>query len=142
MLPFGPEWIHDGWIAWIIVLYSRLSYLSEPLICYRIHTSQQVGVPQDSSFWQRINRARRAGVESQLLLARQFESLRNFWREHPTDRYATLDDDLKEKIRHSYLRAQLPSGKLRRFLLIVRNVSGYRRFSIGWISMAKDLLQQ
>jgi hypothetical protein len=43
-LPIPPLWVHDGWIAWMIVLYSKLGAIDTPLIQYRIHDSQQIGI--------------------------------------------------------------------------------------------------
>src|ERR1700727_745441 len=45
ILPIPLSWVHDGWIAWMLTIYSKLTPLNEPLIAYRVHSNQQVGVP-------------------------------------------------------------------------------------------------
>jgi glycosyltransferase involved in cell wall biosynthesis len=42
-LPIGTGWIHDEWIALIAAAFSDLRPISQPLIRYRVHGSQQVG---------------------------------------------------------------------------------------------------
>ncbi|MGA9588089.1 MAG: glycosyltransferase family 2 protein [Terracidiphilus sp.] len=42
--PIPASWVHDGWLTWMIALHSRLSLLAEPLIDYRVHAGQQLGV--------------------------------------------------------------------------------------------------
>ena len=45
LLPIPVSWVHDGWIAWMLTLNSKLGLSSERLIAYRIHPSQQIGAP-------------------------------------------------------------------------------------------------
>jgi hypothetical protein len=42
--PIPTSWVHDGWLAWMIALHSRLSLIAEPLVDYRLHAGQQLGV--------------------------------------------------------------------------------------------------
>jgi glycosyltransferase involved in cell wall biosynthesis len=139
-IPISPIWIHDGWIAWMLVLYSRLAYVAQPLIEYRIHASQQVGLAINSSLRDRLKRARQAGSGPQQLIARQFEELLEFWTKHPGEHYLARLEDFKGKIQHSYMRVRLPRGRYRRAFSIMRNSRGYRQYSLGLLTMAKDLL--
>jgi glycosyltransferase involved in cell wall biosynthesis len=43
LLPIPKSWVHDGWLAFMLVLHSRLAASSDRLIQYRIHSSQQIG---------------------------------------------------------------------------------------------------
>jgi hypothetical protein len=43
-----PSWIHDAWMTWKLAMYSKLVGVSLPLICYRIHANNQVGVNTQS----------------------------------------------------------------------------------------------
>jgi glycosyltransferase involved in cell wall biosynthesis len=139
--PIPPSWVHDGWLAWMMVLYFRLVYVSEPLAEYRVHASQQVGLAKNTSIWDRVTRARQTGNEPQLVLARQFEALREFWIEHPTELYQERADGFTGKIRHSYLRGQLPKNRFERALRIAANYGDYRHYSLGLLTMAKDLMR-
>jgi glycosyltransferase involved in cell wall biosynthesis len=45
LLPIPHGWIHDAWLAWMLTLHSTLHACPEHLVAYRVHESQQVGVP-------------------------------------------------------------------------------------------------
>jgi glycosyltransferase involved in cell wall biosynthesis len=141
ILPIPALWIHDGWIAWMLVLYARLVPVSEPLVKYRVYSNQQVGVPMNTSVWKRFARARKAASGPQLLLAKQFQELLEFWEEHSGGDDRGLLEEFTGKVHHSNLRATLPASRLMRAQQIFRNVRGYRRYSLGVITMAKDLLR-
>jgi hypothetical protein len=42
--PIPCEWVHDAWIALLIATQARLCPLPEPLMSYRVHSTQQVGL--------------------------------------------------------------------------------------------------
>jgi glycosyltransferase involved in cell wall biosynthesis len=44
VVPIGPEWVHDAWIALLISTQARLRALPERLMSYRLHGSQQIGI--------------------------------------------------------------------------------------------------
>lgn len=44
ILPFEPGWIHDYFIAFMLSATGRGGFLEEPLIRYRRHAGQQVGI--------------------------------------------------------------------------------------------------
>ena len=59
VLPIAPGWIHDEWIALITAAYADLRPIDQPLIRYRIHSSQQVGLhnklqQRTNSHWSRL----------------------------------------------------------------------------------------
>ena len=138
-VPIEPAWVHDGWIAWMIVLYSRLVPVREPLVRYRLHNFQQVGVGP-TSLWGRFSRARQKGLKQYLLVARQFESLRARWMSHPGDDHQARLGNLDGKIAHAYWQAHLPHNRLARAFRILCAWQAYQRYARGWMSMAKDLL--
>jgi glycosyltransferase involved in cell wall biosynthesis len=43
-LPIGEGWLHDEWIALVTAAFCDLRPIAEPLIRYRLHGSQQVGL--------------------------------------------------------------------------------------------------
>jgi glycosyltransferase involved in cell wall biosynthesis len=45
LLPIPASWMHDGWLAWMLALNSKLGLCPKKLIAYRIHPSQQIGAP-------------------------------------------------------------------------------------------------
>jgi len=55
-LPFGPGWLHDEWIAPTAAAVADLRPIDLPLIRYRKHISQQVGLNPNPSFLERKKR--------------------------------------------------------------------------------------
>ena len=133
---------HDGWIALIIAPVARLAFIDRPLIKYRQHRAQLVGVPpsrstQDTTPMQKterryyVEKADRFEEAYQRLAANQ-ESLND---------PAALSV-LREKIIHLRARAAMPRRRLSRLPLVIKETVNlhYHQYSRGWFSAAKDLL--
>jgi glycosyltransferase involved in cell wall biosynthesis len=43
-LPIPPGWVHDGWLAFMIEVLHGALPIDRPLISYRIHSQQQIGI--------------------------------------------------------------------------------------------------
>jgi len=141
ILPFpehGPL-IHDGWIGLLVSAVGKVSFDKRPLISYRLHGKQQMGLP-------------RISTSAQIVRAETTD--REFYRTHAQQLSEALaravawgidarsKELLRQKIAHLKQRAELPSSPLRRLGSITREVINlhYHRFSRGWFSAAKDLL--
>ena len=48
--PFPPGWIHDYWLAFLLEVSARGVLIDEPLISYRRHAAQQVGLFNFSAY--------------------------------------------------------------------------------------------
>ncbi len=48
--PFGRSWVHDEWLAILCSALGSVTCIEEPLIDYRIHGANQIGVPPRSPF--------------------------------------------------------------------------------------------
>ncbi len=57
-LPISEAWGHEAWVAWILAIYSHLRLIEQPLIRYRIHASQQVGIGNSTQTLPRTLRER------------------------------------------------------------------------------------
>ena len=77
------DWVHDAWIAWMAALTGRLYPLNEPLVQYRIHTGQQLGLSRESG----RQRLRRLGLQG--WLAKEKETFRRRYL-HSSATYAEL----------------------------------------------------
>jgi hypothetical protein len=111
VLPVGPGWIHDGWIALVIAALADLAPIPLPLVRYRQHAAQQVGPA--ASGWRGQLRDRRA------VLARVRAKA-----EH-------------HRARARIRRSSLARGPL----VLHELASGrYQRYAGGWRSAARDLL--
>lgn len=139
VLPIPEGWIHDGWVAWMLLLHSELIACREPLIHYRIHSSQQVGMPGRSAL-SRLRRARQTGPAAYRAEEKQFGILGAYAEAHPELCGPELRRSIGEKRRLCAFRAELPASRLARWRKIAANCSGYRLYSQGWRSMLKDAL--
>jgi glycosyltransferase involved in cell wall biosynthesis len=138
-LPFPKEWVHDGWLAWMLVLHSRMILLKEPLIRYRLHSTQQVSVPA-RSIMGRLQRARETDMRDFRAIERQFQVLLDYARSHPAVCDLELCRRIEEKRRHAAFRAELGGSRWRRGKQIASHLQAYRLYSQGWQSALRDAL--
>lgn len=140
----GPV-IHDGWIAMIVAAVADVSIIDEPLILYRQHPQQQIGVPKTrasdrraESMRQKVNR-RNQYSESISGLERVRSRLAE--RSDQFECSAALRN-LAARIAHLHTRENLPRSKLRRLPHVARELltRRYHRYSNGLYSAVKDLL--
>jgi glycosyltransferase involved in cell wall biosynthesis len=141
LFPILGGWIHDGWIAMLIASLSGICFISEPLVQYRQHTSQQLGLrkPPEPRPW-RID-----------ALARRHWSFMDAHRVILTDIVAALDrlpvdrsrGAAADFVRHyAFLsdRLKLPPNRIARLMRIVHMRKEYRIGKTGQWPVAKDLV--
>jgi glycosyltransferase involved in cell wall biosynthesis len=135
--PIPTTWVHDGWLAWMLALHSRVTLIAEPLIEYRIHAGQQLGVGTSHAAQRGNSETRR---QFYARVARQFEDLLNRvlaegWSEH---------DGLVEKIRGkiAFLKSQASLSQQlgMRAMQMVGLLPHYVHYARGLASMRTDLL--
>jgi glycosyltransferase involved in cell wall biosynthesis len=142
-----PNVIHDGWIALVISVCAEIAFLDKPLIAYRTHAGQQLGVRAPDKptataieeFAWTIGNLRNQKVAFRALSERLQSN------DSPRDNLAELEAELDEYIRHLEKRIELlNAGHVRRLPLILREVlSGrYHRYSRGLMSPLKDILNR
>ena len=147
VLPIGPGWMHDGWIALLASAVAPAVAIAEPLIGYRQHVDQAQGVPR---------RTLRRQVKLAWTMPRDqfanehaaFEAaMHRFTMWHmiagPSDHIA-LDghafESLVGKIDHMATRSAMRMGQWSRFATVRELLAGrYGRYSLGWKSFAQDL---
>lgn len=135
--PIPPTWVHDGWLAWMLALHSRLTLISEPLIEYRIHAGQQLGVGTSQAA-QRGNRETRRQFYARV--ARQFEDLltrvlAGGWSEHDS-----LVEKLREKIAFLKSQAALSPALGTRTVQMLGLLPNYLHYARGLASLRTDLM--
>ena len=140
--PFPEPWVHDEWLAMVASATGQLDYLPEPLIDYRQHGKNQIGVrklnirgkfsrvlePRNDRNDYLLNRA-------QVFLSR-LESLE--------DRVPAAARELaRGKVAHHRSRAALPSRRWGRLIPVLKEAATgrYSRFSRGTADILRDLLQ-
>jgi len=129
-------WIHDGWIAWMLVLYSRLMFVAEPLVSYRVHSGQQLGVGRIGRRWFFTGYEDRAHLRA---MARQFETLQERWCSRPGESFEECRELFDAKREFLRQRRELPDGAVHRMWALARRALSYERFGRGLRTMREDL---
>ncbi len=138
VLPIPDTW-HDAWIALLIGATSSLSPLPMPLIAYRQHSANQLGVPrrdknQKKSF---ITMFEPQAFRCEFARARLLDF---------TDRFPVGEQKLchfEEALIFFRARAALPSNRWHRLPGALRELAAFRyhRYANGLKSFRKDLLR-
>lgn len=160
-----PNTIHDGWIALAMSILSEVKFIEQPLIQYRLHSGQQLGLGSPSvtttkgsvrslGFLLKHQKKYSLPMSQTIdLLHKDIERLYKI--EEAISRYPhiasrfdlaiCLDELIKRKfeyIFHLENRLKLPENRVKRLVPIMRELlSGrYTRFSKGVMSAVKDFI--
>jgi glycosyltransferase involved in cell wall biosynthesis len=141
-LPVPAEGVHDAWIALIGAATGRVRLLSQPLIRYRQHSSNQIGAKRRSI----IARMKRPGTnricESMDVLSQYEQAIERLRRVSTLGNSAELLREFTNKAEHVRNRISVQvrgHGWLK--LMLSEIVHGrYHRYSVGWWSVGNDLL--
>jgi glycosyltransferase involved in cell wall biosynthesis len=143
ILPIPALWLHDEWISYLISAVSTILPVPEPLLQYRKHSNNQIGVAGVTS----TDRLKSAvsGLSGPrdyfIMRARLFEELRACVLERLPDR-PDLVAKIDQKIANFRVRGSLPQSKIRRIPSILRELASlrYSRYSGNTIAFARDIL--
>lgn len=135
--PIPSSWVHDGWLAWMLSLHSRVTLISEPLIEYRIHAGQQLGIGSATAAQSSSRETRR---QFYARVAHQFEDLLNRvlaegWNEHDA-----LVERLREKIAFLKRQSSLSHRLGVRTMQMLGLLPNYLHYARGLGSLRTDLL--
>ncbi|GAB3616024.1 hypothetical protein GCM10027416_05810 [Okibacterium endophyticum] len=142
-LPFPAEWVHDEWLAILAAATMRVDMLDEPLVDYRQHGRNEIGM-REPSLRQKIGRVlQHRGSRNRDIAARTGALV---------EKLASLGDRVQRadltaargKLRIERMRAELPPNRLARVVPVLREArSGdYERYtSQGRREILRDLLQ-
>lgn len=133
MQPIPSSWIHDGWIAWMLGLYSQLGITTETLTAYRIHSSQQLGVNLANGSGRETRRQHYARVASQFQ-----DLLSRLLADGPNEHEETVEA-IRHKIAFLQNQSRLSPRPSLRLLQILRLLSDYRHYARGLASLRHDL---
>ncbi len=133
--------IHDGWIALVAALRGTLGFLDEPLILYRQHAGQQVGVSPGRDPAQPLWQS--GSARAQILADSAADSA--ILAEILHARFPELAAKLRpfdQRREHQFARRDLPASRLRRLWPVLREWLGgrYHRFASGTRTGLADLL--
>nr|WP_295929614.1 glycosyltransferase family 2 protein [uncultured Dyadobacter sp.] len=149
LMPFPthvPDLIHDAWIAVVLSLENKIDFITDTLIFYRIHSSQQVGFGNKTEKVQLTDRFKRDRREKLIPLEEKANKLHELYlllRALPfVPREKLIKLYLSQK--HFYRRASLPENRFKRLTPILSQlIRGYYRFSSKdwWLPAIGDLLE-
>lgn len=142
-LPVPDGWVHDEWLAIIAAALAGFDCVEQPLIDYRQHAGNQIGMPDRdlAAKWRDLVKPRAAMID--MLIARDValqERLRAFGtRVSGADR-----ERAAEKLRHLRARRAMRGTLWARSGNVLRELAGgrYRRHGTGWRSALRDLLRR
>ncbi len=139
VLPISELWVHDGWIAMLIAAVSQLAALPTPLIAYRQHSANQIGIPYRG----RNHGKTCAAIHGPQVLRYEavLARLREFADRFPDSRQNM--HRLDETTTFLRARAALPDTRWRRLPGALRELAAlrYHRYAKGLKSFRKDLLR-
>jgi glycosyltransferase involved in cell wall biosynthesis len=136
-LPIGPGWIHDEWIVATTAAVAELRPIELPLIRYRKHAAQQVGLTPKPSFREK-NRRHWGEVSRQTGLLQEICS--RISAQVLSERGQALLSCYQDQLRFARFRYSLPSGRLARLSAMLREYSSYAAYGSGVLSMATDFV--
>jgi glycosyltransferase involved in cell wall biosynthesis len=140
ILPIPEGWTHDHWIGLMTASVARVVPIAEPLMQYRRHATNQIGV-NGVTLAERVGRSLGEGRSRSLSEADRFETLRVALAERLPDRPDLLAR-IDRKIAHCRARGTLPPARFRRLPGIVRELVTlrYARYSGSSLASARDLM--
>lgn len=169
LLPIPHGWLHDAWIALLSAFVRPYLMIEEPLLAYRIHSEQEIGVPtsvmpDDTGLqkWKvRLQQApekvslkkadlhrQRRRTQSMLYdeaATRIEQRARAFTEEHGGALQPLATDalrDLRDRARHLRVRGSLPDSRFSRIGPIAEELRSkrYGRYSAGLLSALQDFV--
>jgi glycosyltransferase involved in cell wall biosynthesis len=140
---------HDRWISLALAATGQVAIVEEPLLAYRIHRGQQIGISMlrlrgviPVRLWGLAGLATSHEQRRRQLTARlrQFSLLVERLREHGFASPAAVDE-IVAYCRHLERRAAFPSSRRRRIPLVVREwrLGEYGRYGFGASTALADL---
>ncbi|PWJ55262.1 glycosyltransferase involved in cell wall biosynthesis [Dyadobacter jejuensis] len=149
LLPFPthvPDLIHDAWIAMVLGLENKISFIPENLIDYRIHASQQVGFGSKTDYVSLKERMSRGRDEKLVPLKEKAEKLNDLYVLLRSIPFVPREKLIKLYLakRHFESRSSLPHNRFLRLTPIMNQVvRGQYIFSSKdwWIPAIGDLLE-
>ena len=140
LIPIPDIWVHDAWIAFLISATSNLIAIPTPLIAYRQHSSNQIGVPNAgknlgksfSSIYSPRILLYKLALERLLVIANRISD---------AESKVTC---LNKKITFLSIRAKLPAARWRRLPILIKELLllRYHRYAKKHVgSFLNDLIR-
>lgn len=142
-----PELIHDGWLALYLSMFDRIGFVDDPLIFYRTHEAQQVGLKSNGTkitIKDRLQRSRDAKLARIQCKQDKAQVLLDYLASRPGLPPAKVQK-LKDRCQHYQTRLNLPAPRWSRWVPVLKLwLSGsYRQQEQGkwWHTLLGDLFE-
>lgn len=146
--PIPSYWMHDAWITLQLAILSDIQLISKPLIQYRQHSSNQIGVKK-KSFIKKYNET--LSIDYKKYYSKEtirYEAALSRMINYAKIPYLTIQDynykleRLKCKIKHVKNRSSFPRNRILRLPFIFKSIikREYQFYTWGWEVAVKDLL--
>ncbi|HEY6799643.1 MAG TPA: glycosyltransferase family 2 protein, partial [Agromyces sp.] len=139
--PFPASWVHDEWLAIVASVGGGLALVAEPVIDYRQHGGNQIGVTRLGPGG-KLGRLREPRSERNARLLARADDLAERLPAIAADD-ARVAASVHAKLAHEVMRQQLPAGRLRRLRPVWREwrTGAYGRYGLGAQDVLRDLVQ-
>lgn len=142
-----PELIHDGWMALKLAIHNQIGYIAEPLIQYREHESQQVGLKAKNQRVSLVDRFTRTRDDKLTRIEKKYQDAKALYLYISS--LPNIPINIIEKIEHRHefysMRAKLPANQLKRISPILKYVlsGSYKKLEGGkwWRPILGDLFE-
>lgn len=153
-IPAGMNLIHDYWIALLIAAVADISFISDPLIKYRVHPRQQKGVAleprrrehlrETNETWRAHQRYFAGEIHKFEMLSDRLKEIRR--RDPDANSFPLIErrlEQIQEISTHFRARGNLPRTKLKRLPLVLKELltRRYHRYAKGVRSAGLDILR-
>jgi glycosyltransferase involved in cell wall biosynthesis len=136
-LPVGSGWLHDEWIVGVAAALADVRPIDTPLIRYRQHATQQVGLGPRPT---RLERSKKHWTELALQIGRLEEICNRLSQQSLTTRGESLYASYQAHLRFARFRYALPARRIARLPVMLKQYRAYAACGSGVFSMASDIV--
>jgi glycosyltransferase involved in cell wall biosynthesis len=141
--PFPEGWVHDEWLAIIAAALGGFDCIETPLVDYRQHEANQIGMPERTmaNKWADLRRPRKALLDT---LIRRAEILDRRLSGLAGKCPPQVGEQVVRALAHWRVRRALHDKRWLRIGAVAREMSNgcYRRYGSGWRSALRDFVRR
>ncbi len=139
--PTGDQWWHDGWLAMLIAAMGAVRPIDAPLISYRIHAAQQLGLGEANRRpWKTLEeRATQQAASMRQVRDSLIEVCEAIARLSLSGQHCTVEA-YRRHADFLAMRLSLPKNRLSRIPIMLNAIEEYRTCGSGVLSMLRDFI--
>ncbi|GAA4367724.1 glycosyltransferase family 2 protein [Agromyces bauzanensis] len=140
-VPFPASWVHDEWLAMVASVGGGIAVVSDPLIDYRQHGGNQIGVTRLGAGGRLARLREPRTARNERLLARARDLAERLPAIVPADE--RMAAEVRAKLAHEVVRQGIPVRRSARLAPVWREwrSGAYRRYGLGAQDVLRDLVQ-